>query len=78
MNETIEAPCDYLSDHLVHVALLAGKEALQMERDLSELLHEPIGSSAFQAGIDSGMLRRIEERLELITRLVGVLKLFSA
>jgi hypothetical protein len=48
MNETIEAPCDHLSDHLVHVALLASKEALQMERDFLELLHEPICSSAFR------------------------------
>lgn len=72
MNEEVEAPP---SDHLVHVALLAGKEALQMERDLLMLVHDPISSST---GIDSGKLRRIEARLELITRLVGVLKLFSA
>jgi hypothetical protein len=30
-----------ISDHLVHVALLAAKEALRMERDLLELVHEP-------------------------------------
>jgi hypothetical protein len=59
---------------LVHVAVLAGNEALQMERELLMLVREPISSST---GIDSGKLR-IEARLELITRLVGVLKLFSA
>jgi len=72
MNEEIEAQP---SDHLAHVAHLAGKEALQMEHDLLMLVHEPISISM---GIDSGKLRSIEARLELITRLVGVLKLFSA
>ena len=72
MNEKIEAQP---SDHLAHVAVLAGNEALQMERELLTLVHEPISSSM---GIDSGKLRMIEARLELITRLVGVLKLFSA
>jgi hypothetical protein len=63
------------SDHLVHVAILAGNEAQQMERELLMLVHEPISSSM---GIDSGKLRMIKSSLELITRLVGVLKLFSA
>jgi hypothetical protein len=72
MNEKIEAQP---GDHLVHVAVLAGNEALQMERELLMLVREPISSST---GIDSGKLRMIEARLELITRLVGVLKLFSA
>jgi hypothetical protein len=71
MNEKTDAQP---SDHLVHVAVLAGNEALQMERELLMLVREPISSST---GIDSGKLR-IEARLELITRLVGVLKLFSA
>lgn len=72
MNEKIEARSN---DHLVHVAVLAGNEALQMDRELLMLVHEPISSSM---GIACGKLRMIEARLELITRLVGVLKLFSA
>jgi hypothetical protein len=68
-------------DHVWHVVRLAGEEATRIERDLSALLqNQPIDNPSVQVPnnpIDSGKLMKIEARLELITRLVGVLKLFS-
>jgi len=87
MQEKIEISPDDLSseipphDHVSHVVRLAGEEATRIERDLSALLqNQRIDNSSVLVAnnaIDSGKLMRIEARLELITRLVGVLKLFS-
>ena len=88
MQEKVEISPDELSyeipphDHVGHVVRLAGEEAIRIERDLAVLLqNQPIDSPSVPLPnnpIDSGKLMRIEARLELITRLVGVLKLFSA
>jgi len=87
MQETIKISSNKLPyeipsyDHVWHVVRLAGEEAIRIERDLSVLLqNEQIDSPTVllpNKPIDSGKLTRIEARLELITRLVGVLKLFS-